>query len=318
MRFITTVTLVTLLSLFTESNGSLTHNLRECPREKSENLGIIADRLKKKVNSKGEDTTEWVKDKDEGIFIDPEYVKCDSDRSDMCNRRGIKGEVKFRLRKNCIMRNKAKRYDFTIHIKIPEARALPVNKKTVIKVHGLPENSTKAWMSPYGDEIIFNINDVSWKDLAIFLRVHEKNEGDKISSDLIVRRGFSIAPLTQTKGGFESQFFEELNFARNGSAELIGDDESAFYICKQDHVKENIVTVAFWGQKIFTGLLMDGQPHSVTYKMTAIFGGMFLFCIMLCLVSALLTLKKQADMVKAEQEEADEGDEDEEQPNEDQ
>lgn len=293
------VTLVTLLSQFHESVGSLTHNLRECPREKSENLGIIANRIKKVKN--GDDV--YTKDKDEGLFIDPDYIKCNSQETDMCNRRGIKGEVKFRLRKNCIMRNKAKRYDFSVHVKIPEHRALPVNKKTTIKVHGLPENNTKAWMSPYGDEIIFNINDVSWRDLAIFLR-HDPDE--EINQDLIVRRGFSIAPLTQAKHGFKTQFFEELNFARNGSAEIIDDDESAFYICKQDHVKENIVTIAFWHQKIFTGLLMDGQPHSVTYKMTAVFGALFLFCIMLCLVSALLTLKKQADINKPDDEEEDE------------
>lgn len=288
---VTTVTLVALISISVAS-GSLTHNLRECPREKSENLGIIANRLVKNSKTGAE---KWVEDSEEGFFIDPDYIRCNSQQTDMCNRRGIKGEVKFRLRKNCIMRNKAKRYDFTVHIKIPEAKALPVNKQTSIKVHGLPENNTKAWMSPFGDEIIFNINDVSWRDLAIFLQ-HDPDQD--IKKDLIVRRGFSIAPLTQHKHGFKSIYFDELNFARNGSGEIIEDDQSAFYICKQDHVKENIVTIAFWHQKIFTGLLMDGQPHSVTYKMTAVFGAIFLFCIMLCLVSALLTLKKQADLAE--------------------
>merc|ERR1711976_635210 len=82
-----------------------------------------------------------VHDDSEGIFIDEEYIKCN---------------IRFRLRKNCVMRNKAKRYDFTIHVKIPEKRALPVTTKTTIKVHGLPENNTRAWLSPLGDEIIFN------------------------------------------------------------------------------------------------------------------------------------------------------------------
>jgi hypothetical protein len=98
-----------------------------------------------------------------------------------------------------------------------------------------------------------------------------------------------------------------LNFARNSSAEVIDDDESAFFICKQDHVQENIVTVAFWHQKIFTGVVTGGHAHSITYKMAAVLGGFVLFVIMLCLTSALLTLKKQASIYSAhENEEEDE------------
>lgn len=292
------------------SSVSVAHTLRECPREKSENLGIIPDRqtcMSEKCKTEFErsknyescliknceqDDIQVFHDDSEGMFIDEEYIKCNSGRSDMCNKRGIKGEIRFRLRKNCVMRNKAKRYDFTIHVKIPEKRALPVTTKTTIKVHGLPENNTRAWLSPLGDEIIFNINDISWKDVAVFML---KDEMDT-NSDLIVRRGFSIAPLSQEKQGFQDTWMPEMNFARNSSAEMIGDDESAFFICKQDHVQENIVTVAFWHQKIFTGVVMKGHAHSITYKMAAVLGGFVLFIIMLCLSSALLTLKKQASI----------------------
>jgi hypothetical protein len=306
--------------------ASIAHSLRECPREKSENLGIIAnlkackscpthDKAGKKVkgknkidelcslkNCKDEKDQKEVVDLQEGMFIDEEYIKCNSGRSDMCNKRGIKGEIRFRLRKNCVMRNKAKRYDFTIHVKIPEKRALPVTTRTTVKVHGLPENNTRAWLSPLGDEIIFNINDISWKDLAVFL---SKDEADT-RSDLIVRRGFSIAPLSQEKQGFMDTWMPELNFARNSSAEVIDDDESAFFVCKQDHVQENIVTVAFWHQKIFTGVVMKGHAHSITYKMAAVAGGFVLFIIMLCLTAALLTLKKQASLYNAQENEEDE------------
>jgi len=301
------------------SVGDVAHTLRECPREKSENLGIVPDRkicMSKKCKTHAKrlknyeaclirncpkEDIQVVHDDSEGIFIDEEYIKCNSGRSDMCNKRGIKGEIRFRLRKNCVMRNKAKRYDFTIHVKIPEKRALPVTTKTTIKVHGLPENNTRAWLSPLGDEIIFNINDISWKDLAVFL---SKDEMDT-RSDLIVRRGFSIAPLSQEKQGFRDTWMPELNFARNSSAEVIEDDESAFFICKQDHVQENIVTVAFWHQKIFTGIVTGGHAHSITYKMAACLGGFVLFVIMLCLTSALLTLKKQASIYSAHENEED-------------
>lgn len=294
----------------TDAFAGIAHSLRECPREKSENLGIVAnvkeckschDTSGKKLRGKKRPESCSLKNCDEvmeqvdvseGLFIDEEYIKCNSGRSDMCNKRGIKGEIRFRLRKNCVMRNKAKRYDFTIHVKIPEKRALPVTTKTTIKVHGLPENNTRAWLSPLGDEIIFNINDISWKDVAVFM---SKDEMDT-KSDLIVRRGFSIAPLSQEKQGFQDTWMPEMNFARNSSAEMIGDDESAFFICKQDHVQENIVTVAFWHQKIFTGVVMKGHAHSITYKMAAVLGGFVLFIIMLCLSSALLTLKKQASI----------------------
>jgi hypothetical protein len=290
--------------------ASVAHSLRECPREKSENLGVLANKVvckndgcekqqggkkfkgERKCMAKTCENPEIEMDMMEGMFIDEEYIKCNSQRSDMCNKRGIKGEIRFRLRKNCVQRNKAKRYDFTVHIKIPESRALPVTTKSTIKVHGLPENNTKAWLSPLGEEIIFNINDVSWKDLAVFLKRDEKD----VSKDLIVRRGFSIAPLSQDKNGFQATHFPELNFARNGSSEIIDDDESAFFICKQDHVQENIVTVAFWHQKIFTGIVMKGHAHSITYKMAAVLGGFVLAGIMLCLFSALLTLKKQSNV----------------------
>jgi hypothetical protein len=309
---------------------SVAHTLRECPREKSENLGIIAnlkacrschDKTGKKLRGKNRpeecslkncDEPVEVVDLQEGMFIDEEYIKCNSGRSDMCNKRGIKGEIRFRLRKNCVMRNKAKRYDFTIHVKIPEKRALPVTTKTTIKVHGLPENNTRAWLSPLGDEIIFNINDISWKDISVFL---SKDEMDT-RSDLIVRRGFSIAPLSQEKQGFQDTWLPELNFARNSSAEVIDDDESAFFVCKQDHVQENIVTVAFWHQKIFTGVVMKGHAHSITYKMAAVLGGFVLFIIMLCLTAALLTLKKQASLYSAHENEEDDGEDKEEVPEE--
>jgi len=302
------------------SVGDVAHTLRECPREKSENLGIIPDRkicMSKKCKTPAKRLKNYeaclmrncpkkdikvMHDDSEGLFIDEEYIKCNSGRSDMCNKRGIKGEIRFRLRKNCVMRNKAKRYDFTIHVKIPEKRALPVTTRTTVKVHGLPENNTRAWLSPLGDEIIFNINDISWKDLAVFL---SKDEEDT-RSDLIVRRGFSIAPLSQEKQGFMDTWMPELNFARNSSAEVIDDDESAFFVCKQDHVQENIVTVAFWHQKIFTGVVMKGHAHSITYKMAAVLGGFVLFIIMLCLTAALLTLKKQASLYNTQENEEDE------------
>jgi len=298
--------------------ASVAHTLRECPREKSENLGIIGNlkscrsctdeqlkQGKRECRPKNCDDIVEKVDMLEGMFIDPEYIKCNSGRSDMCNKRGIKGEIRFRLRKNCVMRNKAKRYDFTIHVKIPEARALPVTTKTTIKVHGLPENNTRAWLSPLGDEIIFNINDISWKDMATF---QSRKETD-MRTDLVVRRGFSIAPLSQEKEGFQESWFPELNFARNASAEVVEDDESAFFICKQDHVQENIVTVAFWHQKIFTGVVMNGHAHSITYKMFAVLGGFVLFCVMLCLLSALLTLKKHASSSYSEQEDDEENEE---------
>ena len=62
-------------------------------------------------------------------------------------------------------------------------------------------------MSPLGDEIIFNINDISWKDVAVFM---SKDEMDT-KSDLIVRRGFSIAPLSQEKQGFQDTWMPEMN-----------------------------------------------------------------------------------------------------------
>lgn len=37
-------------------------------------------------------------------------------------------------------------HDFTIHVKIPEKRALPVTTKTTIKVHGLYTQAEKQWI----------------------------------------------------------------------------------------------------------------------------------------------------------------------------
>ena len=72
----------------------------------------------------------------------------------------------------------------------------------------VPENNTKAWLSPLGEEIIFNRNDVSWKDLAVFKGFKENQD---IQHDLIIERGFSIAPLNQNPKGFKTKFFDELN-----------------------------------------------------------------------------------------------------------
>lgn len=300
------ISIITILAATTNVINALgeaaaAHNLRECPREKSENLGIVANRevcveCKKKAQSVCKasecELRKEVPDPLEGIFIKPDFVGCDSRQSTQCNNRGIEGWVRIRLKKNCVMRNKAKRYDFTVHIKIPEKKALPVTRKSKIRVHGLPENNTKAWLSPLGEEIIFNINDISWKDLAVFKGLNYSDA----KHDLIVERGFSIAPLNQNPRGFRTAWFQELNFARNGTSEIIKDDQSAFFICKQDHVLENIVTVAFWHQRIFTGIYFGKTAHFITYKMAAVLGSLVLFSIMMCLVAALLTLKKQASL----------------------
>ena len=123
------------------------------------------------------------------------------------------------------------------------------------------------------------------------------------SRDVIVKRTFDLAPLSASQQGFKTRYFEELNIARNGSAEIVQDDETAFYICKQDHVHENVVTERFWQQKIFTGIVTKGHAHSVTYKMLACLIIFILACIMLCLFSALLTLKKQ-DQIRKQRENA--------------
>jgi hypothetical protein len=64
--------------------------------------------------------------------------------------------------------------------------------------------------------------------------------------------------------------------------------------------------VLFAHEKIFTGVVMKGHAHSITYKMAAVLGGFVLFIIMLCLTAALLTLKKQASIYSAHENEADE------------
>ena len=175
---VTILPTLTLSAIGTVSSSSHPSGLRTCEREKSENLGIIGNitvckKCQKGWKGKNPKTcpakkcleTEQVYDDFEGIFIHKDYVGCDSKQSDECFKRGVKGEIRFRLRKTCVLRNKAKKYDFTVHMKIPQHRALGVTTKTVLKVHGLPENKTKGWLSPTGDELIFNINDVSWKDL---------------------------------------------------------------------------------------------------------------------------------------------------------
>lgn len=284
--------------------------LRTCEREKSENLGIVGNLTvctKCQEGWKGknaqlcpakkcEESASFI-DEYEGVFINKDYTRCNTKESDKCFKRGIRGEIRFRLRKTCVLRNKGKKYDFTVHIKIPMARQLEVTTDTKLKIHGLPENSTRGWLSPTGDELIFNINDVSWKDLQVFIKADEA-ERNFPSKDVIVKRTFDLAPLSASQQGFKSRYFEELNFARNGSAEMVNDDETGFFICKQDHVHENVVTERFWQQKIFSGIVHKGHAHSITYKMLGTFIGFMLSLIMLCLFSALLTLKKQKQLRK--------------------
>jgi len=293
------------------SSTSHPSGLRTCEREKSENLGIVGNLTVctkceegwRGKNPKACPTRKCLEtasmiDEYEGIFINKDFTRCNMKESDKCFKRGIRGEIRFRLRKTCVLRNKAKKYDFTVHIKIPMARQLEVTTETKLKVHGLPENSTRGWLSPTGDELIFNINDVSWKDLQVFIKADEAER--KIPSrDVIVKRTFDLAPLSASQQGFKSRYFDELNIARNGSAEIIDDDETAFFICKQDHVHENVVTERFWQQKVFSGIVHQGHAHSVTYKMLAALILFILAIIMLCLFSALLTLKKQSQMRKA-------------------